>query len=50
MYRLGWVEFYRYQTFKVGFVKIYVLDKKWTFNIVCIKRDDQDESDLQILF
>ena len=27
-YRLGWVEFYRYQKFNVDFVKIYFMDKK----------------------
>ena len=38
LYRLGWVEFYSYQTFKVIFVKIYFLDKIETFNTVCFPR------------
>ena len=33
---LGWVEFYRYQKFKIFFGKIYFWDKNWTFNIVWI--------------
>ena len=33
---LGWVEFYKYEKFKD--VKIYFLDKNWTFNIVCITK------------
>ena len=33
--RVGWI-LQMYQKFKVGFVKIYILDYDWTFNIVCL--------------